>query len=157
MSSLPCLSYEILAEYDDSSVSPWPEECANTKVKNIVDLSFAFLGTKRKENGRKNVVKCCLKGTKSGKDDTAVENKLGDFPRLSPVVKTLSCQCKGYRFNTSKIPHAVWCGQKKKKGKRSQGDEDGLKGTLKQCRVLSVPSFTTRRSCWTGAHWMSSL
>ena len=121
MSSLPCLSYEILAEYDDSSVSPWPEECANTKVKNIVDLSFAFLGTKTKENGRKNVVKCCLKGTKSGKDDTAVENKLGDFPRLSPVVKTLSCQCKGYRFNTSKIPHAVWCGQKKKKREKKPG------------------------------------
>ena len=64
MSSLPCLSYEILAEYDGSSVFPWPEKCANTKVKNFVDLSFAFLGTKRKENRRKNVVKCYTKGTK---------------------------------------------------------------------------------------------
>ena len=113
LSSLPCLSYEILAEYDDSSVSPWPEKCADTKVKNFVDLSLTFLGTKRKKNGRKNLVKCYAKGTKSGKDDIAVENNLGDFSG-GPVVKTLSCQCRGYRFNTSKISHAVWCGQEKK-------------------------------------------
>ena len=113
MSSWPCLSYEILAEYDDNSVSPWPEKCANTKVKNFVDLSFTFLGTKRKENGRKNLVKCYMKETKSGKD-TAVENKPGGFPG-GPVVKTLSCQCKGYRFTPLKSHALFGAGKKKKK------------------------------------------
>ena len=43
-----------------------------------------------------------------------------DFPG-GPVVKTPRSQCRGHGFNPwwGKIPHAMWCGQKKKKEKAS--------------------------------------
>ena len=42
----------------------------------------------------------------------------GDFSG-GPVVKTLSFHCRGHRFDPcwgARIPHAVQCGQKNKKG-----------------------------------------
>lgn len=113
---------------DDNSVTPWPEKCANTKVKNFVDLSF--ISWYQKKEWKKNLVKCYTKETKSEKMQQWKQT--GGFPG-GQWSELWAANTRGTGSTPLKSHALFGMGRKKKSGERSEVMRMGLKeGTLKK-------------------------